>query len=158
MPRSFDASELLRVAVRDERGGQQLYTALADLVANEQLRETFRTLAGQEKDHERRFQGMLDDLGPQPMTGQYPDEYVDYLESVAQQGGRDDPHTLAGQIDSDIEAIELAVRFEREQLALQKDIADILGDRARDVIDVVLSEERAHLVQLTGARRQLTGG
>ncbi|MFW6108032.1 MAG: ferritin family protein [bacterium] len=158
MTRTFDVRELLRVAVRDERGGQQMYGRLAETAKDAELAETFRWLSEQEKGHERRFQAMLDDLGPAPASSQYPDEYADYLESVAQAGGGADLGARAEQTGSDADAVDLAIRFEREQLALQKDIADVLGDRHRAIIDAVLNEERGHLVRLSAAREKLTGG
>ncbi|MFO7899701.1 MAG: ferritin family protein [Planctomycetota bacterium] len=158
MTRTFDIRELLRVAVRDERGGQEMYRSLSEKATDAELAETFRWLAEQEKGHERRFQAMLDDLGPAPGTSQYPDEYADYLESVAQEGGGANLGARAEQTGSDADAVDLAIRFEREQLALQKDIADVLGDRHREIIDAVLNEERRHLVRLAGAREKLTTG
>jgi rubrerythrin len=155
MSRRFDVAELLRVAVQDERSGRKLYLALADNVDGQDLAETFSRLAEQEAGHARRFQQMLDDLDEPDDSFQYPDEYVDYLEVLVDQAGHEHPEQQAANCETDLDAVELALRFEREQLALQQDIADALGDADSDAINAVVREERAHLVQLTSMRKKV---
>lgn len=159
MARRFDVREMLRVAVLDERSGTRLYRDLAGRARNDELRRTFADLAEQEKHHEKRFQEMLDALGEAEPAEQYPDEYVDYLEALVVQGVRQDAHEQGARCTDDVEAVSLAIRFEREQLFLQRDIADVLGGEHehRAILDQIIQEERGHLVTLSKAKRKLTG-
>ena len=155
MSRRFDVAALARVAVIDERSGANLYAKMADRAESARLKERFRWLREQEKKHEKRFSQMLEELEQQPPT-QYPDEYVDYLEILSAQGGR--AGELEGGLDrarGDDELLRIAMRFEREQLALQRDMADALGDEHGRVAEAVIQEERGHLVLLSRLEKEI---
>ncbi len=157
MTKRFDIRELLRVVVIDERSGITLYRNLSGKVEDPGLRELFSWLSDQERYHEERFQDLADNLQEPEAGEQYPDEYVDYLEVLASGGGSSDAHQRIGGVRSDREAVDLAMRFERDQLSLQRDIGNLLGGRHQSIVDQVIQEEQNHLIRLSGARKKLTG-
>jgi len=158
MNKTFNIRELVRVAVLDERSGKELYRKMSEKSQNRVVRDTFSTLVVQEERHEERFRQMLDDLEStgEQATGQYPDEYVDYLELLISDGGRSDAHRNMPTNPTDHTMIELAMSFEREQLSLQRDMGTVLGERHRTLIDEIIREEMGHLVTLSELKKQLS--
>jgi rubrerythrin len=154
MSRSFGIAELVRIAVVDERSGAALYRAMAEKTGNAELKEQFQELAEQERRHEKRFQELLATVESEP-PAQYPDEYLDYIEMRMAEGGAGASHTTLEGTDSDLELIETALRFEREQLALQRDMGDYLGDRHKPVVEEIVQEEKDHLVTLSRMKKNL---
>lgn len=158
MGKQFDITELVRVAVADEEGGIALYKTLAEKAGNTGLKDMFQSLSTMEQVHRDRFRKLLDGLGSQETDGVYPDEYVDYLEALSTGGGGSDVAAQVETCGGDPDLIDLAMRFEREQLQLQQDIGDLLGDQDKDIINEVIAEERSHLVQLSRAKQEIFGG
>jgi rubrerythrin len=154
MSRQFNVAELVRVAVVDERSGEQLYRKMAVQAHKAELEDLFLQLASQEIGHKERFEELLKQVEIEP-AAQYPDEYVDYLELLSGQGGRSEAHQALERAGTPEEVLDLAIRFEREQLALQQEIADALGGAHREVAEAVIGEERDHLVRLNRAKEDL---
>ena len=95
-------------------------------------------------------------LADEESTGVYPDEYVDYLEALAT-SGIENIFSLVKDSGEDKELLDLAMRFEREQLSLQQDLGNLHGDRHAIIINEVIAEERSHLVQLANAKKEIFG-
>jgi len=155
MSRRFDTAELLRVAVADEQSGIELYMKLSDKTENAVLKEMFVKLSEMEEVHREMFEDMSKFLEGEESTGVYPDEYVDYLETLSAEGGSSNAYSRIGECKTDTDLLDLAMQFERDQLALQKDMADLLGDKHEKVIEQVIREERDHLVQLARAKKAI---
>jgi rubrerythrin len=145
---------MMRVAVQDERSGIRMYESLAKVAKSEGLAEAFLDLAEQEKGHEQRFQNILNDMPEEASFGSYPDEYVDYLETLVADGGQPLVAGRAANVESDREAIDLADQFERAQMALQRDIGQIVGGKFHDATEAILAEERSHLTRLSQLRKE----
>ena len=157
MSKSFDIKALVKVAVLDERSGKELYRKMSGKARDGSVQDTFSSLVEQEKRHEKRFQQMLDELESkgEKTSGQYPDEYVDYLELLISEGGGTAAHRKLSENPTDFSMIELAMRFERDQLSLQRDMGTVLGDEHRDLIDEIIEEEMGHLVTLSRLKKKL---
>jgi rubrerythrin len=160
MPQSFDIRELVRVAVIDERSGGRMYDLLTEQAEDPGLKKRFERLAKAERVHERRFEQMLEGLAEPEASFNRPDEYVQYLETLVAEGksreGSDRAESV-GDCRSDHERIDLAMEFERRQLVLMQEMAELLGADQTHVADEILSEERAHLVDLSAAKADLGG-
>jgi rubrerythrin len=157
MSKTFDIKALVRVAVLDERSGVELYKKLSKKARNSMVQDVFSSLAAQEILHEERFKGMLDELestGEQTL-GQYPDEYVDYLELLISEGGVSEAHKNISENPTDYSMIEMAMNFERNQLSLQRDMGTVLGERHHALIDEIIREEMGHLVTLSELKKKL---
>jgi len=157
MSKTFDIKALVRVAVLDERSGVELYKKLSKKARNAMVQDVFSSLAAQEILHEERFQGMLDELESteEQTLGQYPDEYVDYLELLISEGGVSEAHKNISENPTDYSMIELAMNFERNQLSLQRDMGTVLGERHHALIDEIIREEMGHLVTLSELKKKL---
>jgi rubrerythrin len=156
MSRSFDVKELARIAVVDERSGRELYKKMVARAEDAELKARFLWLAEQEAIHIRRFEELYKQLEAGP-PAQYPDAALDYLEVVVARGGQMADSVDIGLVESDRELVALAIRFEREQLFLQRDMSEFIADEHKQVIEAIISEERGHLVTLSRELQRLRG-
>ncbi|MFW6132589.1 MAG: ferritin family protein [Planctomycetota bacterium] len=159
MAELFEITELVKIGIEDEKSGVGFYATMAERADSERLRAIFADLADQERHHQRRFEQMLEDLGGhKPTREQYPGEYAGYLQALT--GDRafpdaDAARRMAENCPDDRSAVELAVRFERDTLLLMHEMASLVPDKHRDVVNELAEEERGHLVTLADARRAL---
>ena len=155
----FHVAELVRIGVEDEKTGVAFYTTLAEKTQNPELRETYKSLAEQERHHQQRFEKMLDDLGNVQPTESYPGEYVSYLRAMLDSRAFPDVasgETMAQDCADDAAALALAIRFERDTLILLGELRGLVREKDRAPVDALAREERGHLVELGRARDKLT--
>lgn len=153
----FNVAELVRIGIEDESSGVVFYSALAKTVSTPRLREIFAELAEQEKFHKARFEQMLTSLGIAQPKEEYPGEYTEYLRTLTSQRAFPDQAAamrLAQECKNDMEAIELAIRFERDTIMLMNEMRMLLPSGDSDIVNELVREEQSHLVTLNDARRQ----
>ena len=159
MSEHFGISELLNIAIEDERTGAAFYDALAKKACNPKLREILADLASQERYHQKRFEEMHAALGVRKPVEQYPGEYMNYLQTLTGSRAFPDEQTalrLAGECLDDAAGLDLAARFERDTLMLMHELAGLAPDKDASIVRELIREEQAHLVALAQARASLT--
>jgi rubrerythrin len=160
MARVFDVAELVQVAVDDEKSGVAFYRALAEKARDPALKQTFKSLADQERRHQRRFEEMLKGLGAYKPPDTYADEYLSYVHALTTDRAFPDEAAAmrkAGECADDDAGIALALRFERDTLVLMNEMRAMVRDQDRAVVDELIAEEQQHVVDLTAARAALEG-
>lgn len=160
MAKMFDVAELVQVAVDDEKSGVVFYEALAEKARNPGLKQTFKSLADQERHHQRRFEEMLKDIGGYKSPDTYADEYLSYVHTLTTDRAFPDEATAvrkARNCADDDAGIALALGFERDTLVLMNEMRGMVGDKDRAVVDELIREEQQHVVDLTAARASLNG-
>jgi len=154
----FDVKELVKVAVQDEKSGVVFYTDAAAKTEDPDLKETFTTLAEQERSHQQQFEGMLAELGDYKSPEGYSGEHSAYLTALA--SDRAFPTEAAAseaitRCSGDRDILELALRIERDTLILMEEMQKLVAERNRDIVETLANEERSHVVMLTAARDRL---
>ena len=160
MSRMFQVSELVQVAVDDEKSGVAFYSRLSQKVQAAELKKTFAELAEQERGHQKRFEQMLADLGEYKAPDSYADEYLTYVHALTSQRAFPDEQAAqraADECADDASAVELAIGFERDTLILMGEMRGMVRQKDRSIVDQLIDEERSHLVVLAAARAKLTG-
>jgi rubrerythrin len=158
MAELFEVSELVRIAVEDERTGVALYGALGEAAQAPEVKNLFLKLVGQERFHQMRFQNMLDQMGGHAPHEGYDGEYAGYMRALTGMRAFPEPEAAlkaARQCKADDACLELAARYERDTLALINELRDLVGEKHKDAVEDIAREERAHVVALADARRKL---
>lgn len=155
MGTQFNIIRLVEVALADERSGVELYKAMANQAQSSELKSVFQELSDVEQDHAAQFEKLIGELKQAPPQGAYPDEYAAYLDALCAEGGQSDAFARISATKSDTELLNLAIEFEKEQLTLQRDIGDALGGAHKKIIDIILQEEKNHLVMLSRAKAKI---
>ena len=154
----FNAADLIRMAIEDERAGKALYAALSKKVSNQELKKTFQSLLEQEKVHQAAFEKMLAEYVQSPMHEEYAGQYMEYLRVLLQERAIPNEASAlaeAGKCADDHAALGLASQMERDTLMLFHELESLLPPNTRHVMDAVALEERQHLITLAQARRNL---
>jgi rubrerythrin len=156
----FNVSEIVQMAIDEEHNGYFFYNALAACADSEELRKLATVLAQQELGHERAFTDLRDHLGAYQPPESYPGEYADYVGVLV--GGRTFPDEegavkLAQEAGGDVAAVDTAIGFEKNTLLFLSEMRKLVPEKDRRMVDVLIDEERQHLVDLAAIRAKLAG-
>ncbi|MFW6164442.1 MAG: ferritin-like domain-containing protein [Planctomycetota bacterium] len=154
----FQVSEIVQMAIDEEHNGYFFYNALADCADSEELRKLAAILAEQERGHEKAFTDLRDHLGAYQPHETYPGEYADYVNVLV--AGRTFPDEegavkLAQESGGDIAAVDTAIDFEKNTLLFLAEMRKLVPEKDQGMVDVLIDEERQHLVDLSGIRETL---
>lgn len=155
---SFSGSELINIAIGIERRGIVFYDIMAKSTKNDAAREVFHYLADMEREHIQTFQGMLGEADKyQPLPDQA-GEYTAYLQALVDSAVFSDDlvtSEMATRAESDTEALELAIRAEKDSILFYYQMREIMPQRAQPTVNKIIAEEKSHLRQLSELKRKL---
>ena len=136
-------SELIDIAVRDEEAGVAFYRALASEARDPRVRERMLAIAVQEEAQLAWFKKMRAEVGEARVAEQYPGEDDEYLHALTAPAFPDvaDAGELARRAKTDAEALEIAMRLEKDTLLLLVEMKRFLNDRHHKYLDLVIDEE-----------------
>ncbi len=155
---SWSGSELINIAIGIERSGITFYNIMVKSTENAAARDVFQYLADMEQRHMQMFQGMLGEADKYQVPGAYSEEYTAYLQALVDSAvftGDFITSEMATQVDSDVEAVELAMSAEKDSLLFYYAMRDVIPERARPVVDKIIAEEKSHLSQLSELKKGL---
>jgi rubrerythrin len=157
----FDPREMLKIAILDEETGMAFYHSLASATRRPDVQSECIAIGKQEEAHARRFRKMLDDLGGYTPQEEYTGQYEAYLNALVESRAFPSPAEAARRARaarSDAEAIDLAIRLEKDTLAFLAEIKPTLPPVHTCVVQDIVSEERQHLTDLARLRRTVANG
>ena len=155
---SFSDSELINIAIGIEQRGIAFYDTMTRSTDNDSARDTFQNLADMEREHMLIFQGMLGEADKHQSPETYTEEYTAYLNALIDSAVFTDDlvdSQMATQADSDIQALELGISAEKDSMLFYYEMREIMPQRARQMINKIIAEEKAHLRQLSGLKQKL---
>jgi rubrerythrin len=155
MPKLFYFSEVVKFAIEKEIESIELYKNLAETSKNENMKQLFTKLMGEEKAHEAFYEEILNALNPEQSPGVTENEeyeaYVKELISV----GRKVPKLNAEQVSDLKVAVNYALDRERDSIMFYTSIKNYLASTERKHIEIIIEEELRHMVILNALRKQL---
>ena len=113
---TFAGSEIVEIAVQIEVNGKDFYTVLSKKTKNKKARDLFDYLAKQEEEHMETFRNMLSSLKEYEPKEAYPQEYFNYMRSLAAEEvftGKDKGAEIARGVKDEKEAAALGVDAEK---------------------------------------------
>jgi len=161
MANIFNPQEILRIAIKVEESGKNLYRALENKAKQEKLKSMWGYLKEQEELHRKVFLQMLENVGDYIVYEFSPGEYETYLGAIAsgyiftQELIEKKTKELFG---SDLEAIDFGIYVEKESILTYSALKEYVLTQKHPVLDKVIEEEKKHLGQLTLLKDSLKGG
>jgi len=155
---SFSGSELINIAIGIERRGIVFYDIMASSTKNDAARELFHYLADMERDHIQTFQGMLGEADKYQPSPDQAGEYTAYLQALVDSAVFSDDlvtSEMATRAESDAEALELAIRAEKDSILFYYEMKDVMPQRAKPTVNKIIAEEKSHLRQLSELKKKL---
>ena len=154
----FEVRELISMAVKDEETGIAFYRGLAESTNSDTVKQRCQEISEQEKQHRSRFESMLDELGDIEPVEEYPGQYERYVQNLLETRAFPEPKDAeedARSCESDAEAIDTAMRLEKDTLLFLQEMRRFVPDTHTDYVDDVVQEERDHLSDLTELKKQI---
>jgi rubrerythrin len=155
----FSGDELINIAIDIERRGISLYDVMAKSTDSEMARSAFAGLAEMERVHLKTFQDMLRESGA-GQSREIPPEYPDHIRTLIDEAVFSDDlitSEMAMQADTDIKAVEIGIRAEKDSLLFYYEMKENVPHRAVPVISRIIAEEKEHLRQLSEIKKRLAG-
>ena len=158
MPIIFSANELLKIAIGIEKRGIVFYDVMAKSVKNIETRKVFQYLVRMEQHHVTIFQDLLDEADkhePAQVDSEKNDAYIQALGDNAV--FTDDLITseMATKVESDIEALELAIGAEKDSILFYYEMKEATPRRAQPMVNNIITEEKSHFSQLSELKNKL---
>ena len=154
----FDVRELIEMAVKDEETGIAFYKALADVTETPGIKKGCLAISKEEEGHAQRFRGMLDEIGDYQPIEEYPGQHEEYVRVLLEDRAFPEPEKAAEKARAartDIEAIDIAMRLEKDTLLFLEQMKDFVPQTHGDYIQEIIAEERNHLTELYDLKRAL---
>ena len=148
----FTAAEALEMAMEIEKNGEVFYNKAAAKSADSDIKALFEDLAIQEQGHYRAFQKMLGGARPTPElpVNEY-DQYETYVLVALENAlfaGPEKALTLAKQAQDRETALRAAMGFEKDTLLFFYDLRDMVNEKDRETISLIIREEKKHVRRL----------
>jgi len=159
MTRKFTGQELVDIAIRIEKNGQQLYKTLSEQSEFMTVKNAFHALANEEQKHIASFDRIREIIGDFKPEEAYPGEYALYLEALVSQNvfaKQDIFVELAKKVVTIQEALDLAIWFEKETLIFLHGVRDSLEKNDIPVLNELMLQEKEHLQKLVEIKRTLS--
>lgn len=161
MAQAFDIVGLVSKLALIEAEGVAFYESLAEHTGNEKIRKLAATMAKVELTHQKRFEQLVVDLEkrarPKP-SDKLSADLRKYLMALIDHRIFLSPEH-AGKVARDLsdenEAVDMAIRFEKDNILLLAECREIMKGNVRKLIEKFIQQEKAHIRSLEGIRRQL---
>lgn len=161
MANIFSPQDILRIAIKVEENGQNLYQALENKETDKKLKELWRYLKEQEVEHRKIFQEMLDKVGDYIVYEFSPGEYSAYMKAIASSyiftQNLIEEKTKKLFKDSQ-EAIDFGIYIEKESILTYTAFKDYVLTDKQPVLQRVIDEEKKHLIRLSLLKEELKKG
>jgi len=161
MSNIFSPQDILRIAIRVERNGEELYRVLEEKEKNEKLRNIWKYLKEQELLHQKTFQEMLDKVGDYIVYEFSPGEYSAYMKAIASSyiltQGLIEKKTKE-LFENSLEAIEFGIYVEKESILTYTAFREYVLAQKQPVLERIIEEEKRHLVRLSLLREEFKKG
>ena len=161
MAETLDIVRFVRKLALIEQEGVAFYRSLAEHTPNEKVRKLAETMARVERRHQVRFEKLSETMDkrtkPRP-TDKMTASLRDYLLALIDHRIFSSPEQaaiVAKNISDENEAVDMAIRFEKENILLLLEAREIVRGEARKLIETFVGQEKNHVRSLEKMRRQL---
>lgn len=155
MSLTFNAEEILEMALQIERNGRKFYKKAAQMVKEEKVKNFLNDIAEMELEHEKIFTEMKNQLTErqkEPAVFDPDNQAALYMQAMAD-GHVFDPKTDIGEQltgDETLEHIfEKAIQAEKDSIVFYIGLRDFVPQRSgKEKIEKVIKEEQGHIAAL----------
>ena len=158
MDKDMTVSRTLELAVEIERIGMKFYERVAHKFEDKpEVARVFRDLAEDEKEHEDRFAGMLEEAGQDDPEAAREYERSDFLRAYAKSEFFRTPDLEEiGSVETVADALRIGIRLELRTLLYYQGVRDQIGPS--DLLDAAIAEEKGHFMLLQDELLRNIGG
>ena len=155
---AFSLDEMIKIAVGIEKQGTIFYDVMARSTKQPAARDLFIHLANAERQHMETFKKMAPEGNNSIVSDDEQHEYDDYLKALVSNAVFTDEMAtgeLATRINSDIEALDLGIRAEKDSILFYYHMREIMAPTLILLLDKIIKEEQTHINQLSEMKKRL---
>lgn len=160
MSTGFNADEVFEMALDIERQGVRFYTAASELFTDQQIKNMLLGLARMEKEHEKVFSSLREDLvGEEPYSNAYDPDGVaaSYLSAMTDGAVFGGELTLTGSETLE-EIMKKGIDAEKNSIIFYTGLKGVVSkDLGRAKVEKIIEEEMKHVVLLSNTLASLKG-
>lgn len=142
----FNVKEIIEFAVEIEKNGEKFYRYASGKFSDEKLKSLFLTLADEEVDHRKKFEGFLKKIEDYNPPEAFNEEYYQYLRAYA---GEKIFNKKLPEIKKPIDAVHFALNAERDSILYYVEAKNFVLADEKKIIDDIIAEEKRHFVKLS---------
>ena len=153
---SFNADEIMEMAIRIEMNGRSFYLRAAELQSDNRIASFFNKLADMEAQHKKTFERFRDELSSTDKEGQVydPDGQASmYLSVMADtHRGEGDPQVAASLTGKESleDILNIAINLEKQSILFYVGLKDLVPKKhGKGKVDSIIDEEKQHIAQLS---------
>ena len=154
---AFNADEIFEMGMDIEKNGKAYYNKAAELAKNPKIKEVFNYLADEEQKHWDTFKELRDALPPKSSlpTVSDPDGQEElYLDAIVKSrlfNSEREAEEAAMRVENELEALRAALAFEKDTILFFQTMKSMTReDLGRDKIELLIDEERKHVIRISG--------
>ncbi|MCX7599376.1 MAG: ferritin family protein [Armatimonadetes bacterium] len=154
----FSSREMVEMAIQTEQNGYAFYTEAASKARADSVRSLLEWLAGQEKQHEEVFRGMLDKPELHIPAEEYPGQREAFVQALLESRVLPDRETglrSLQRMTEDDQIIQFALGFEKDTILFMLEMRDLVAPAGRDTVNKLIAEEKGHMRRLLDLRKEL---
>jgi len=157
----LSSAEIFGLAKEIENSGQAYYQAVASSTGSQDLRELFEHLAGEEVRHYHYFDKLSREYPELEVDEQEWEQTRAYIQATSDSRffiGEDKALSLAKTVKKPLQAIDIAIGFEKDTLLFFYELLNVTPPKARDAAKAILEEEKRHVQLLSDRRKRFVAG
>lgn len=155
----FKPSEIAKIGMKIEENGLAFYRALAEQMGEPEAKALFDFMAGEEAQHYKTFEALSDKLDGYNVPSGFEDDYEDYMRDLANGSvfATDvDPVEMAKGIETVVEAIDLALGFEKDSVLFYLQFKKMVPEEEKFGVEAIIDEEQKHIYRLLTVKKMYT--
>jgi rubrerythrin len=159
---SFNADEVFEMGMDVEKNGEAFYRKAAEMAKDPEVKKVLLHLMEEEKKHWDTFKRLRESLPPKsslPTVGDPEGQENLYLNALVKSrlfSDENEAEEIASRVEDEIEALRAALTFEKDTiLFFQSMKAMTREDLGRAEIDLLIDEERQHVIQISQAIKRV---
>lgn len=152
----FSAREVVEAAVEKEKKRKGFYAAVAELSADQEMKDLFQFLTEEEGRHVAAFARIRDSLPEGGDPGEYSADMDAYMDSVIDDRlySRIDSKEFVQKAIDARNVFSLAIGFEKDAILYFREFIPYLSESDRAVVQELIEQEKGHIRKLAEMQRK----
>jgi rubrerythrin len=154
---SFEASDIVEIAIRIEENGTNFYKFAEQIAKQEDAKKLFADLAKAEVAHKKFFEGIFAKMEKHNPTESYDGEYGSYLRNYVDNNiifTKEAIDKELAKVKDTVTAIDFAIRRELDSILYYHEIKRLVPPAQHEAIEQIIDEERKHYSLLTEIKKR----
>jgi rubrerythrin len=159
MPIFYSPIEVIEMAVKTEKTGQEFYTNAAKKTKSKVLSELFNYLAGEEIKHEKIYKKLYNIVKDDPRALPFDlDEMGLYLQAITDSKffvGGDKALGYITKVKTANALLDYALQFEKETMLFYNEILNLVKKQYKPLVNKIIVQEKEHIQKLSAMKESI---